>query len=77
MIKEEIEEILKYTDLTTEARRMLGCSKNKSDTSSNRSNWNRLKIIQTTSEQHTWKSRGQNIHIKHCTHTEENTDVTV
>ena len=72
MIKEEVEEILKYTNLTTGARRTLGC-KNESDTISNRGNWNHLKIRQKISEQHTWKSRGYNRHIKYSTHTAEST----
>jgi hypothetical protein len=50
---------------------------NKSDNSSNRGNWNHLKLIQKIPQQHTCKARNQmttqNSHTGHCTHTAEST----
>ena len=46
------EDIVKCKDLITEIQHM-GNVKNKSDTTNNRGNWNRLKITQTIPQQHT------------------------
>ena len=49
-----------------------------SDTINKRGNWNHLRIIQTITEQHTWKARHQgttdNSRIGHSTHTSEATN---
>jgi hypothetical protein len=52
--QKEAEKILEYKDLTIEIQRMCNV-KNKGDTSSNWSNWNRFKIIQKICEHHTRK----------------------
>ena len=54
----------------------------RSDTSNNRGDWNRFKIIQTVPEQRTRKARNygtakKKIHIRHCTHTAECANVKV
>jgi hypothetical protein len=55
--------------------------KNICDTSNNRGNWNRLKIIQKIPEQRTGKARNEgtteNSHIGHCANTSESTNVKV
>ena len=55
--------------------------KNKSDTSNNRSGWDRLKIIQKAPEQHNLKAEYQgtteNSHIGHRKNTSESTNVKV
>ena len=55
--------------------------KNESDTSNNRGNWNRLKIIRKIPEPHTCKARNQdtteNSHTGHCTRTAGSSNVKV
>jgi hypothetical protein len=55
--------------------------KNKTDTSNNGGNWNRVKIIRKIPEQHTGKARNQgtteNSHTGHCAHTAGSADVKV
>ena len=74
MIKKESKEILKYKNLTTAIECMWNV-KNKNGTGNNRSNWNRLKIIQTIPEQHTGEVQSQgstaNSHTGCCTRLSE------
>ena len=55
--------------------------KNKTDTNSDRGNWNRLKIIQKISNKRTWKAEyhgtTENSHTGHCAHTSGIIDVKV
>jgi hypothetical protein len=55
--------------------------KNKGDTSNNRRDWDRLKVIWKIREQHTRKSRSQgnkeNSHIGHYTHNSESANVKI
>jgi hypothetical protein len=56
VIKKNGEKSLKYKYHIKEIQRMWNVKK-KSDTSYNRGNLNRFKIIQTIPKQHTWKAR--------------------
>jgi len=54
---------------------------NKSGTSDNRDNWNRLKVIQKIAEQHTVEALNEgtteNNHAVHCKHTSGSTNAKV
>jgi len=62
VIKKETEKILKYKELTKERHTVHVECKDKSDANNNnRGNWNHLKTIYKTPEQHTRKTQNQEV----------------
>ena len=78
MIKKEAENVYKTRPSNSKTTHV-EC-KNKSDTSNNRGNWNRLKFINKMCEHHMWKAHQRTTgksHIVHYVHISKSTNVKV